>query len=85
MSPTFTKKFKKPAWLFFIYNFSHAFLITIFAEFLANDKPLLVRFNNKFYFPVIQNIPEKNFGGEFETQADFRDLAVQELINKNEG
>jgi microcin C transport system permease protein len=59
------------------------FLITLFAEFIANDKPLLIRFNEKFYFPILTNIPEKNFGGEFETETDFRDPVVAELINKN--
>jgi len=84
MSQTLIKKFKKNRRGYFSFIFlATIFLVTIFAEFLANDKPLFVRFNNKFYFPVIQNIPEKNFGGEFETQTDFRDPAVQELINKN--
>ncbi len=84
MTQTFTAKFNKNRRGYFSFIIlATLFLITIFAEFLANDKPLVVYFNNKFYFPVIQNIPEKNFGGEFETQADFRDPAVQELINKN--
>ena len=59
------------------------FLSTLFAEFIANDKPLLIRFNEKFYFPILTNISEKDFGGEFETAADFRDPAVADLINKN--
>lgn len=59
------------------------FLSTLFAEFIANDKPLLIRFNEKFYFPILTNISEKDLGGEFETTADFRDPAVVELINKN--
>jgi microcin C transport system permease protein len=84
MTQTFTAKFNKNRRGYFSFIIlATLFLITIFAEFLANDKPLVVYFKNKFYFPIIQNIPEKNFGGEFETQADFRDPAVQELINKN--
>ena len=84
MTQTFTEKFNKNRRGYFSFIIlATLFLVTIFAEFLANDKPLVVYFNNKFYFPVIQNIPEKNFGGEFETQADFRDPVVQELINKN--
>ena len=38
--------------------FVFLFVITIFAEFIANDKPILVVFDNKFYFPVIEKIPE---------------------------
>ena len=84
MSQTFTKKFKKNQRGYFSFIIlATIFLVTIFAEFLANDKPLVAHFNSKFYFPVIQNISEKNFGGEFETQTDFRDPAVQELISKN--
>ncbi len=84
MTQTFTEKFNKNRRGYFSFIIlATLFLVTIFAEFLANDRPLVVYFNNKFYFPVIQNIPEKNFGGEFETQADFRDPVVQELINKN--
>jgi len=84
MTQTFTAKFNKNRRGYFSFiNLATLFLITIFAEFLVNDKPLVVYFKNKFYFPIVQNIPEKNFGGEFETQADFRDPAVQELINKN--
>jgi len=84
MTQTFTAKFNKNRRGYFSFIIlATLFLITIFAEFLTNDKPLAVYFKNKFYFPIIQNIPEKNFGGEFETQADFRDPAVQELINKN--
>lgn len=62
---------------------SAIFIVTLLAEFIANDKPLLVRFNGDFYFPIFHTIPEKNFGGEFETATDFRDPQVQQLIKKN--
>ena len=58
------------------------FILTLFAEFIANDKPLLVRFENKFYCPVLFEYPEKEFGGDFSTEAEYRDTFVQELINK---
>ena len=63
--------------------FFFLFVITIFAEFIANDKPILVVFDNKFYFPVIEKIPETFFGGEFETESDYKDPFVQKLINTN--
>ena len=63
--------------------FVFLFVITIFAEFIANDKPILVVFDNKFYFPVLEKIPETFFGGEFETESDYKDPFVQKLINTN--
>ena len=59
------------------------FLVSIFANFIANDKPLFVFFDKKILFPVIESIPETFFGGEFETEADYKDPFVIELINKN--
>jgi microcin C transport system permease protein len=58
------------------------FIISLFAEFLANDKPLFVWFDGKFYLPIFKEISEKEFGGELQTTADFRDPTVQELISK---
>ncbi len=69
--------------LYSSYIFLVMFLISIFANFIANDKPLFVFFDNKFIFPVIESIPETFFGGEFETEADYKDPFVIELINKN--
>lgn len=59
------------------------FLFTAFAEFIANDRPLLVNFDDKFYFPILSDIPETTFNGEFETVTDFRDPQVKDLINNN--
>ncbi len=63
--------------------FTSLFLLTLFAEFIANDKPLVMRFEGDFYFPIFQEISEKKLGGEFETQADFRDPFLQKLVEKN--
>lgn len=59
------------------------FVVTLLAEIVANDKPLIVRFSNKFYFPIFHSVPENFFGGEFETAADFRDPEVQQLIEQS--
>ena len=59
------------------------FFISIFAEFIANDKPVLLFFKGEFHFPVFQKISETHFGGEFETEADYKDPYVKNLINKN--
>jgi microcin C transport system permease protein len=60
--------------------FMFLFVITLCAEFLANDKPLLIWFDGKSYFPILRMYPETTFGGEFETEADYRDPHVRQLI-----
>jgi microcin C transport system permease protein len=64
-------------WIFLV-----IFIISLFAEFIANDKPLLVRFDNKTYFPVIHSYSENDFGGTLSTSADYRDPFIRELIEK---
>lgn len=84
MNQTFLTKFKKNRRGYFSFLFLVSlFFLTLLAEFIANDKPLLVCFNGDFYFPIFHEISEKKFGGEFETAADFRDPQVQKLIEKN--
>lgn len=63
-------------WLFLI-----VFILCLSAEFISNDKPLLVQYDGGYYFPVFQSYPETEFGGDFETEADYRDPFVQDLIN----
>lgn len=62
--------------------FAALLLVCLFAEFIANDKPMLVKYDNAFYTPVFKSYPETAFGGDFETEADYRDNYVQELIAK---
>ena len=59
------------------------FFVTLFAEFIANDKPLLVSYKGDLYFPVLKNYPETTFGGTFETATNYRDPFVQNLIKPN--
>lgn len=61
------------------------FFVSLFAEFIANDKPLLVSFDGGYYAPVFVSYPETAFGGEFQTEADYRDPFVQELIQEKGG
>jgi len=63
-------------WVFLI-----LFFLTLFAEVLSNDKPLLVSFDGGYYFPVVKSYPETFWGGDFETEADYRDPYVRELIS----
>lgn len=63
--------------------FAALFLFCMCAEFIANDKPLLVSYKEKLYFPVFVSYPEITFGGDFETEADYRDKYVKDLIEKD--
>ena len=63
-----------------LWIFLAMFIVTLPAEFIANDKPLVVRFDGALYFPVVSHYAETEFGGDFETEADYRDPFVRELI-----
>lgn len=60
--------------------FSILFGITLFAELVANDKPILVEYRGEFFVPVVQFYPETAFGGDFETEAVYHDVEVECLI-----
>jgi microcin C transport system permease protein len=70
---------------FSLWIFLALFIITLFAEFIANDKPLMLEYDGHYYFPVFVTYPETAFGGEFQTEADYRDPYVQDLIAKKGG
>jgi len=62
-------------WIFLV-----LFFVTLGAEFIANDNPLLIKFDGHYYTPVFVSYPETRFGGEFETEARYRDPYVKKLI-----
>ena len=62
--------------------FTVLFVLSLFAELIANDRPLLVRYDGRFYYPVLVAYPETEFGGFFETEAVYGDPAVKELIKE---
>jgi microcin C transport system permease protein len=61
------------------------FIVTLFAEFIANDKPFLVKYDGALYMPIFKMYTEKQFGGDFETEADYRDPEVTRLIHEKGG
>ncbi len=63
--------------------FAVIFVLAIFSELIANDKPLVVKYQQSYYFPVIQSYPETTFGGVFETETDYKDPTVQQLIDRD--
>ncbi|KPP88423.1 MAG: microcin C transport system permease protein [Rhodobacteraceae bacterium HLUCCO07] len=62
-------------WLFLV-----LFVTSLFAEFIANDKPIIVQYRGDFYYPIFDFYPETAFGGDFKTEAVYRDPEVQCLI-----
>jgi microcin C transport system permease protein len=63
-------------WIFLV-----LFGVSLFAEFIANDRPLLIDFDGGWYMPIFRNYPETTFGGEFPTEADYHDPEVVKLID----
>jgi microcin C transport system permease protein len=61
--------------------FGAMFFLSLFAEFLANDRPILVRYDGHFYMPVFRDYPETTFGGDLPINAVFTDKAIQDLID----
>ena len=61
--------------------FMMIFILSLGAELIANDKPLIVKYDQQWYFPVVKSYPETTFGGIFESEAEYKDPAVQQLID----
>ena len=61
--------------------FSLIFVLSLGANLIANEKPLLVKYQQALYFPVFKAYPETTFGGVFESEADYKDPVVQQLID----
>jgi microcin C transport system permease protein len=81
----------KRAWLRFRSNrlgfysavlFAVMFFVSLFAEVISNDKPLLAGYKGNWYVPIIQTIPETAFGGDFDTPTDFLDPFIQAEFDK---
>ena len=67
-------------WLFLI-----LFVVSLGAELIANDKPLVVSYDGAWYFPVLKRYPETTFGGEFPLQANYKSPYIQELVADKDG
>ncbi len=72
------KRNRRGYWSLWI--FLGLFVFTLFAEFIANDKPILVKFDGAYHMPIFKLYPETVFGGEFPTETDYRDPFVAKLI-----
>lgn len=67
-------------WAFWIFLLLYA--LSLGAEFIANDKPIAVRFDGNWYFPMFNAYPETTFGGDLEFDADYSDPYLLELIEE---
>ncbi|MDI1261404.1 ABC transporter permease [Aquabacterium sp.] len=67
-------------WSFLI--FAALLVMCLFADLLSNDKPLVARYNGQWYVPIVHNVPETEFGGDFETPTDFLDPFIAAQFKK---
>ncbi len=80
---TLFKAHKRGWWSLWL--FLGLFVLSLGAELIANDKPLVVRYDGQWYFPVIKRYAETTFGGEFPLQANYKSPYIQELIAAKDG
>lgn len=55
-------------------------LVSLCAELVSNDRPLLVRYDGHYYLPMLKDYPEKTFGGDFDTSTDFLDPFIRQQL-----
>jgi len=67
-------------WIFLV-----LFAASLGSELIANNQPLMVRYDGGYYFPIFKAYTETTFGGEFETAADYRDPYLQKQIAEKDG
>ena len=65
-----------------LWIFGIVFVLSLFAEVLSNDKPLIVHYDGGYYFPIVKFYSERQFGGDFDTEADYTDPYVKALLSK---
>ncbi|QLF95117.1 ABC transporter permease [Pseudomonas sp. ABC1] len=68
-----------------LWLFLALFGLSLGAELIANDKPIVVRYDGEWYFPVFKRYAETTFGGEFPLQANYKSPYIQELIEEKGG
>jgi microcin C transport system permease protein len=66
-----------------LWIFTVLFLLSLGAELISNDKPILVSYNGSIYYPLLVSYPETTFGGDFETEADYKDPYLVDILRSN--
>lgn len=67
-----------------LWIFLSLFVLSLFAEILSNDRPLIVYYEKEFYFPLVANYPEATFGGDFATPTDYLDPFIESQLQAGE-
>ena len=75
-------KANRRAW-WSLWIFTIVFALSLVSELVANEEPLLIWYEGKPYFPLVQDYTELDFGGDFDLMADYRDPYLQELIESS--
>jgi len=75
------KSHRRGYWSLWI--FIALFVLSLFAELIANDHPIMLKYKGHYYFPVLFTYPETEFGGVFATETDYRDPVLECLIRTN--
>lgn len=65
-----------------LWIFTAIFTVSLFSEFIANDKPIVIKYDKSYYFPILTAYPETEFGGELETEAGYNNYYMQEKISE---
>ena len=58
------------------------FVLSLFAEIISNDKPILLKMDDKIYFPILISYTDKEFGGYFDTEADYKDNFITKRLEE---
>src|SRR6476620_9666469 len=91
-SPSPSLSPSRRAWLRFKRNrlgywsllvFSVLVVLSLGAELISNDRPIIVRYEGQTYFPMLKNYPETTFGGDFETPTDYLDPFIKDRLSQD--
>ena len=66
-----------------LYLFIFLLILSLLAELIANDKPLILKYKGEFYFPLWHEYTDKDFGGDFPTSVDYKDPLIEHNISQN--
>ncbi|MCQ2741509.1 MAG: ABC transporter permease subunit [Alphaproteobacteria bacterium] len=66
-----------------IIGFLVLFILSLFSEIIANDKPIAIAYNGSWYFPIVKNYTEQTFGGDFPTIPNYKDPLIKQNITAN--
>ena len=58
-------------------------ILSLFAEIIANDKPIVVKYDGEYFFPIVKVYTDARFGGDFPTEANYKDSFIKENIEEN--